>query len=280
MSLWRRERICIGIGADSISLFNPSSCEMRQLDISMDADTPDNSSRLAEALTALIADQMLPPKALYSVVVADSLAKYWMMYPTTMVNSFAELRAVASARCEQLFGRASPWHVVGDWHAQRPFLCAALPQWVINASQSAFGHNVSLQAALPMMLSDVIDIPADSAWLCVTFPGRITLLAGSGGRISSIRTMYAQHLTDMSTILSEAAQELRRECLRTQIPLGALVHWCQLGGESPQSMALEKQDFGGLRFACLRTSGRTVAIRHAEVVRTEADAAAVLATLI
>lgn len=60
-------------------------------------------------------------------VVGLGTAVHWLQASPPGVNSLAELRQVAAARCAFLHGGApEDWIVQADWDAARPFVCAAV----------------------------------------------------------------------------------------------------------------------------------------------------------
>jgi len=113
VSRWRPEAVAVRIEADRIDgagLTEP---------IGGDA---------AEAWRRWAARTALRRGTRLRVTVSDHRTRYWLCTPPAGLSGFAELRAVATTRFEDLFhARADAWALDGDWHTSHPFLCAAMP---------------------------------------------------------------------------------------------------------------------------------------------------------
>jgi hypothetical protein len=212
----------------------------------------DKSRRLAEALSGLLTQsstELARGQSKPRVAIADGLARYWVMLPPAAVGSLAELQAVVQARCQQLFGSAQRWRIVGDWNARHPFLCAAIPEWIVEAVDIAFGVGSPVAGALPLALSTCASQLPKDGWACLTFPGCTSLLGVATGRLRSLRTLPLDVGATIDIQLARAAQELRRESLRTQFGIDAPVHWWHLGDDSTSAFSTPDLVVEGLRFA-------------------------------
>lgn len=211
----------------------------------------DKSRRLATALTGIVAQspvkiarRQLTPR----LVLADGLARYWMMTPPAEVGSLAELVAVAQARCEQLFGSAQRWRIAGAWNARHPFLCMAIPDWIAQTVATVFGAECRLDGALLLALDRCASRLPAAGWACMTFPGCSSLLGIAKGRLCSLRTLSLDATASLETQLERAARELHREGVRTQMPLDTPVWWCQLGDASTAVSSTKEVLVDGLCF--------------------------------
>jgi len=253
VSLWPRERLSIGIGAEAVScaragLDGPASTPMA---LSAGMDEVAKTLHLEAALGSLLhgASQR---SVKTQVVVADGLARHWILQPPPTVRSLAELRAVAQARCMQLFGASQSWQIEADWHARRAFLCVAIPARIVDGARSAFGHRVAVRTALAVFLSKQAGKFPRNGWVCWTFPGSTCLMGVVEGRLHSLRTLRSGFSDGWAERLARAAQELRREELRTGLPIDAPVGWAHAGSLSPETASAEQVEIEGLRFMPLR----------------------------
>lgn len=278
MSLWRPERLGVGVGLRSVSV-RQSAFDLHQnlpLDLSPSASPAECSQRLTEALTALV--KALAPGAgasrhtLPQVLVADGVARYWMMSPPSGLRSLAELKAVAQTHCEQLFGGTQRWQLAGDWSARRRFFCAAIPEWVVTGVRAGLGRRATLGATLPSLLvRSALSFPSDG-WACVLLPGRIHLLSTAGGRIHSVRSLSALPASDLPVLLTAAAQELQRESLRHGIAIGGSVP-CLCAASS----SLELVDAAGIGFICQPVAAKSPSRSDLDPMTEDAALAAMLA---
>lgn len=236
----------------------------------------DCAQRLAEALSMLVQGLASVDgsarRASPRVLVADSLARYWMMSPPPGLRSLAELQAVAQAHCDQTFGSSQRWRLGGDWSARRRFLCAAVPEWVVTGVRAGLGARASLAATLPTLLASSAASLAPDGWTCVLLPGRINLLSTVGGSIHSLRSLAAQAGSDLTELLSAAAQELQRESLRHGIAVGGSVAClCAV------SKTLDVVDAAGIRFICQPIASNARGLAETDPLAQDAVLAAMLA---
>lgn len=277
MSRWRTERAGIGIGERMVCRSDAAGrivANQPLLALPAMKDL-DKAHRLAQAIAALFAGTAGAPDAKAGLVVADSVARYWMQ-PPPAAGSLAELKAVAQARSQQLFGAAQRWQVAGDWDARRAFLCAAVPEWVIRGAHESIGSRAQIDAALPLALDRVARTGLVDGWLCISTPSRIALLATAGKRLHSVRSMASDPQAPLDLQLHDAARELRRESLRLQIPLNGAVQWRHLGAHAGSSFDAGGLDVEGIRFV---PHADPAVLRAFEVAGTDAESAAVMAAL-
>lgn len=166
------------------------------------------------------------------VIAGNDVALHWLQAPPASAASFYELRLVAQARCAQLYGGApGDWKVGADWHATRPFVCAALPQDVILSIEqrlaefklvprwhSAWGV---LNSGAPQ------DFPTDG-WSAVRSPARVVLWHCRDAQIDCMATwpVDAQEGTDSAA--RRAIQQMQVEISRAGHADGEVLHWMSL----------------------------------------------------
>lgn len=270
MSLWPRERLFVGIGGEAVScarvgLERPVSAPLAWADT---MDETGRTLRLETALTSLLPEAS-DGKVTAQVVVADGLARHWMMQPPPTVRSLAELRAVAHARCMQLFGNSQAWRIEADWHASKKFLCVAIPARIVDGVRAAFGNRVTVRTALAMLLSKQSGRFPDNGWVCWTFPGCTSLVGLAGGRLHSLRTLRSGVADGWAARLARAAQELRREGLRAGLSVDAPVGWAHAGPLSPETAQAQQIEIEGIHFMPLP---RDLPMKTDPVVGPHADA--------
>lgn len=278
MSLWRPERTGvagIGIGAQAVYRCDAAGNVVgrQPLPLSPAISESEKAQQLTTALRLLLKPVGAKRTPQPRIVVADSLARYWMMESPAAVRSLSELQAVAQARSQQLFGVAQRWQVAADWSARHAFLCAAIPEWVGQGVRQVVGAAAPLDAVLPLVRARALGGVSD-AWMCVSSPGRIGLLLKDRGRLRSVRALPSNPAEPLEMQLRVATQELRRESLRTQIPLGNAVPWWHVGGQSALADALTGVEVDGLRFMPQINPAR---FRRPDSLCSDAEAAAAMA---
>lgn len=147
------------------------------------------------------------------VVAGSSVARHWLQIAPPGLRSLSELKALVQSRADQLFGGDAEWVVAADWHATRPFLCAALPREVdrlassIARSRGATSHlATSLSLAL---IQHARRLPADG-WAVLHEPEALHLLFLSAGRLEHSRTATVPVELQGSALEREAAAEVAR----------------------------------------------------------------------
>lgn len=145
-----------------------------------------------EQIAAMIEAPSMPARlAVVHVVAGSSVARHWLQTAPPGLRSLSELKALVQSRAEQLFGGDPEWVVAADWHATRPFLCAALPREIdrlaseIARSRGATPHvTTSLSLALNQHARHM---PAEG-WTVLYEPEALHLLYFSAGRLEYTRT--------------------------------------------------------------------------------------------
>lgn len=103
-------------------------------------------SRLDEALRDAQAAR-LPA----TVVIADDLARFFMVTPPPNAAGMRDYEAAAGMRFKALYGESpSAWNMAADWNAGKPFLACALPRTLLDAIlRAANTHRLTLIEVVP-----------------------------------------------------------------------------------------------------------------------------------
>ena len=152
-----------------------------------------SASNISIALKSVM--DLLDPSPAQGIawVLAPSLVRSWVQFPSPQIASLSELQAVAQARASQLFGEpvcaaapGVPWAVTADWQAGRPFLCMTSPFVWVQSLQALSQGGKNGQILSPLMLAlehFKQQIPA-SGWLAMAVAGELSISHWTGGRIS------------------------------------------------------------------------------------------------
>lgn len=278
MSRSLRESTPVGVGAHAICVRRPDGSLLHRPMASTSAmNDADRARRFVDSLEAIETELGSKLPVARRFVVADGLVRYWMMSAPAGVSSLRELKTVAEARSRQLFGAAHAWHVAADWAVGRPFLCAALPGWLVAGAQAHGGDGVQMDAMLARLLSSGRPgVGIDAGWICVTLPGCTNLLGVVQGRVVSVRSVPTKATSDVHALLAGAALELQRESLRTQIELTAPVQWhCLVPGAAPASNA-GAAEVDGIQFSLALSLGGPGSTHTFREDMADAEAAASL----
>ncbi len=182
--------------------------------------------------------------ARHVVVVAGSLARHWLMVPPANAGSLKELQQVAQVRCSQLFGSLpADWVLAGDWDASHPFVCAALPRWVVDTVRTDWTEQPALSTVLSLWISQAQAVLPSRGWCCLNTPGHGAILGLDGGRIVSLRIHPWSAAADPATRRAGLVLELQRELLRRGTALGDTIRWIGSEQSVPGAGALP-----GVRF--------------------------------
>jgi hypothetical protein len=198
------------------------------------------------------------------IVAAPDVAQHWLQVPPSSVRSLGELRQVAAARCAHLYGGVpEDWWVTGDWHARRPFACAALPRSLVatiarelDARASPVRWRTTWTAACSAFAGE---FPSDG-WSALAGPERAVLWHCRNGDINCVATLALDPLAAASQTAERVLQRIEVEALRCGETPSATVHWLDLAGRE------EASSTPGVHWISCATTG-------AEVPRSEAAAA-------
>jgi hypothetical protein len=185
------------------------------------------------------------------VSVSDDWVRYWTVTPPRGLGSLAELRALAVARFEQLFGRdASTWHIEADWRADQTMLACALPKSLIEAL-----NNMSAEAscriasvvpeAVRLINREASAISAD-CWLCSFSSHAFLAILLEAGRIRAARQFHF----DLQPDITEVLARLETESLRMGVEMPQqvlLLGDAPVVGELPVTSDLDVRTLGRRR---------------------------------
>lgn len=213
------------------------------------APWPGSSQGLgAPGLKSLMAALALEPGQPIRWILAPSLMHHWLQIPPLHTASLAELHAVALARATQLFGPGTilpsddeaGWTVAGEWHATRPFLCAAIATRLHQALQLELGRAPALFSPLMLTMSRYQRQFPRQGWLAVALAQELHVMHFEGGRARRLRSVRVAPEATPSQVESLALMEWQREKLRAQSSDMSL-HWLHLtlSPNSPSSAALK-----------------------------------------
>lgn len=197
-----------------------------------------------EQMAATIAASPMPARfAAVHVVAGSSVARHWLQAPPQGLRSLSELQALVQSRADQLFGSHPEWVVAADWHATRPFLCAALPREVdrmastIARAKRATPHVTS---SLCLALSQHARHMPAQGWAVLHEPEALHMLYFSAGRLEHTRT--ATIPVDLQALALE--REVKAEVARASALAGGLptspltlLSMCSSPGATPSGTA-------------------------------------------
>lgn len=225
MSLWRPKPMIGALGARTWQ------CEFggERVQRALAWHDPQSPGERAEQLREVLQSSAVALRARkhpWHIVLAESWARYWVMTAPAGVESLKTLQAVAQARAVQLYGGQQPWHVVADWHASRPFLCLALPQWLVGMLLEA-GPRVTLQTPLLRLLRHPPSAweAVQTGWVGVSSAQRLLVLGWQHGRLCEVGSWAVAAGACAAERREQAAQEVRRMQLRGHAVPGDLVGW-------------------------------------------------------
>ena len=253
MSLWRRECVHVGIAARHIvcSAGTAPGAGRTLIDFDMqrlERET-DAAQRLAAALDEAINTHMRRPNL--QVVVSCEVSRHWTVEPPAGLASLRELGAVAEARFATLFA-ADParWSLTGDWHADRPSLCAAVPRALVEGLQRLHaqrGIDYVIDSALGAVLERHRRAMA-SRWCVIRMPRTLILIQSNRGSPCSIRLIPCRVDGGSDARVRAAAVELRRELLRHGDPPEQSVAWLDFAASREHATEATSLDLDGIRF--------------------------------
>jgi hypothetical protein len=172
------------------------------------------------------------------VIAASDLTLHWVQTPPVSLASFAELKLVAQARCVHLHGGTpSDWRIAADWRADRPFVCAALPDAVCtHIEQLLLPHKLvplwhSAWSVLSAGLSKAL--PADG-WSAVRSPARVVLWHCRKAQVDCMASWGVDPQQSGGDAARTAIQQKQLEIARAGHVDDDTLHWLDLedGGDA------------------------------------------------
>ena len=167
------------------------------------------------------------------VVAGNDLALHWVQTPPASLASFSELRLVAQARCVHLHGGTpSDWRIAADWRADRPFVCAALPEAVCTQIEQLLLPSKlvptwhSAWSVLSSGMSKVL--PADG-WSAVRGPARVVLWHCQDAQVDCMVSWGVDPRQSGADAVQTALQKKQLEIARAGHSDDGKLHWLDIG---------------------------------------------------
>jgi len=160
-------------------------------------------------------------------VIGSSVMPLWLQPVPEGVRSLTELASVARAHAHQRLGAMNherDWVVQGDWRADRPFVCQALPRTLFSAMGKA--PIVSSPFSLGAARLDARGVR--DGWCAITTPFEAHIVYRRRGRHLHLRSWRLSGQASTPLIEQPLVDEWQRERLRTAWPDETL-HWLHLG---------------------------------------------------
>ncbi|KAF7598753.1 MAG: hypothetical protein CGU28_14550 [Candidatus Dactylopiibacterium carminicum] len=161
------------------------------------------------------------------LTVSDAWARYWMLSVPEGIGSLEELRALARARFEALFGTpADGWTLMAEWRTRGQVLVCALPERLLAACETLGEEGVwrvvSVQPhAIRLMNSHRARIP-DDAWVCCFGAQGMLALLLQGGAVQYVRRFRYQRVPEADELMDMLDGEILRAGTDTPMKLCAL----------------------------------------------------------
>lgn len=213
------------------------------------------------------------------IVIGNDLACHWLLAPPTGATSLREIQAVAQARFAELFAeRPDEWLVTGDWRTGHPFICTAVPKWVVADVRAAAPDAVL--AACGTVFGRALErfhrqLPA-AGWCCVHSPRSLALMRLRDGLPVTLRVAPMVDGATRNEVFIAGAEELQREAARQA--LGPVVNatWLDIAVRNPSDAITPCGDHSGVAFRVLRLDHRNRPATDAGGAVAEATVAALL----
>jgi hypothetical protein len=148
-----------------------------------------DESNLSAAVGALRGYSSLAGRRVH-VVLDDALVRLFVVPPAAGVRGLAELRALAAARFEDLFGLDSTgWTIRANWTVDEPFLACAMESILLHALRTALP---SLRTCAPAISHSLEAAPfRGDLWVLQLIGGRATVVLRQAGAIRLVRSVIS-----------------------------------------------------------------------------------------
>lgn len=216
------------------------------------------------------------------VVIGNDLSCHWILAPAQGARSLREIQAVAQARFAALFDeRAAEWELTADWRTDRPFICAAVPKWVLRDIDAA-----TPQAPTPRNVGTLLGralelfhrrLP-DNGWCCIRSTSSLALMLVRKGLPVTLRTLPLAQDVPFSGTLEAGIEALQREATRMALDPVVQATWLDLAEPKPADPRSLHSLCAGVRLQLLHLRQRDCARQDAAPARSEAAVAALLGT--
>ncbi|MBQ0921763.1 hypothetical protein KBW71_25295 [Hydrogenophaga aromaticivorans] len=173
--------------------------------------------------------ELFSPKASSQTlwVVGSSVMPLWLQPVPDGVRSLTELASAARAHAHQRLGaidHGKDWVVQGDWRADRPFVCQALPRTLF----SAMGKTPIVSSPFTLGAARLDSKGLRDGWCAITTPFEAHIVYRRRGRHLHLRSWRLSGQASAPLIEQHLVDEWQRERLRTAWPDDTL-HWLHLG---------------------------------------------------
>ena len=232
MSRSRHKLHSLGVGFDDLSVVDAGNMRlMTSLPLAQylpGAASP-TTADWAPALDAALAQAEVPETGDLSLTVSDAWTRYFMLNIPVGVGSLAELRMLAEARFESLYGVAPEgWHLAADWKPAGRVLVCALPERLLQVARDlgASGKGRQVRSIQPHALRLVRIFHkqiSDDCWLGCFSARSLVALRISGGEVVHVRRFPLSQLP----AADELGAMLEGESLRAGLEMPAAL--CVLG---------------------------------------------------
>lgn len=242
----------------------------------------DEAAHLRETL-ARIAARRGQPVDFSRVVVGNDLARHWLFEPPAGAASLREIQAVSQARFSELYGEsADDWIIAGDWRTGRPFLCAALPKFVVLALREA-AAKATRGSPITSVLVCALELfhrrLPNSGWCCVRSARSVTFVFLRGGMPVTCRVVPISPDAAFTDVLASGAQELQREAARHALAPVGQATWLDLVPHDARSALPSHLEHAGIVHRFVRVIPRGSHDKAQVPQSGEAMVAALLGTM-
>jgi hypothetical protein len=205
---------------DDSGVWSPESCSYRG-----GADQP-----AGEAFRRLHAT--LPAGSALDVIAGNDLTVHWVQTPPVDLASLGELQRIARARCAHLYGGApADWIVAGDWDAQHPFVCAALPRAAVTDLDRRFApHKCRTRWHTSWSIATcaaTASFPRDG-WCVMRTPQRLLLWHCRAARVDCMAGLAIDRAHNTACLATMARQQIQIELARAERSPADVLHWLDL----------------------------------------------------
>jgi hypothetical protein len=190
------------------------------------------------------------------VVVGNDLACHWLLAPPTGATSLREIQAVAQARFADLFAeRPDEWLVTGDWRTGHPFICTAVPKWVVAGVHAATPDAMPaayIGTVLGLALERFHRQLPNTGWCCVHSPRSLALMHLRAGLPVTLRVAPVVESATRDGIFAAGAEALQREAACQALSPVIKATWLDLTALRPRDASTPRSDHSGIAFRVLR----------------------------
>ncbi len=272
LSPFGRATACLGIARGAVAVVGQAGAAPQVADFDDAHDLPQTVRRGWGA--------GVPAHRSARVVVGNDLACHWLLAPPKGAASLREIQAVAQARFAELYAeRPEAWRITGDWRCGQPFICTAVPRWVIagvrgdpSDSMPAAWTGTVLGRALELFHRQL----PNAGWCCVHSPRSLALMHLEHGLPVALRVMPVVEGAAQDATFARAADALQREAARQALTPVVEATWLDLTAGWPSNAMALHGEHAGVAFRVLRLNHRHRITRSTAGAAGEASLAALL----